>query len=605
MPSNFPPQQSLRPLNLISSSDEAMLHPRRTKSGYARLPAELDLDNYEPKGISGQNFLIRGAHPSNRQTRFAFLGWPAVVILAQTVLLLAGWIFFVTVTPTPLTTLVAGVALSRRSIVFDRNNWKWTTLLTPTTIIISTPLVGSELDLASSAFSMERMEQMPAFNTCFWKTNLNGKFHLRESSSGYAAANAYFGIPSSVTLFERSFNVSTGGILPTSLDNKTARTWTSNGTQIPTMMKSTSPIPAGGLSQNFSMTQQGSTADVSCSFTKNLPADSIPSSTFKNDTVQKWRSGFTDDQIVYVRSTTKCPSRYNCRVVVFTGHVIHYATVNSTRGYVTSEWNILTGMICDPSSEDLNSYILTAMVWYGKGVYKTLNGIMCKASTKITSVQVDYSSSINTTVRSVTARVPNGPADLFGRYTLYNLVQAQTMVGNTVGENMIQLGGSAEKQDGEDTLRAMEEYMRGVVEHSGTLLRACVAGSVFKDGIPPELLTAANGTFCTEALGWAYKSPTTRWILVPSTLVALSTIIIIVMAVYQHGGRIPTGETFDATNPMHLIAVAASGGLDHTFKGISDEEIEKAAQLEVVLGSVEAGPPALVRADSARLKEGL
>jgi hypothetical protein len=95
------------------------------------------------------------------------------------------------------------------------------------------------------------------------------------------------------------------------------------------------------------------------------------------------------------------------------------------------------------------------MVWYGKGVYKTLNGIMCKASTKITSVQVDYSSSINTTVRSVTARVPNGPADLFGRYTLYNLVQAQTMVGNTVGENMIQLGGSAEKQDGEDTLRAM------------------------------------------------------------------------------------------------------------------------------------------------------
>jgi hypothetical protein len=60
MPSNFPPQQNLRPLNLISSSDEAMLHPRRTKSGYARLPAELDLDNYEPKGISGQNFLIRG-----------------------------------------------------------------------------------------------------------------------------------------------------------------------------------------------------------------------------------------------------------------------------------------------------------------------------------------------------------------------------------------------------------------------------------------------------------------------------------------------------------------------------------------------------------------
>ncbi|KAJ7269150.1 hypothetical protein C8J57DRAFT_1324638 [Mycena rebaudengoi] len=147
--------------------------------------------------------------------------------------------------------------------------------------------------------------------------------------------------------------------------------------------------------------------------------------------------------------------------------------------------------------------------------------------------------------------------------------------------------------------------MRGVVEHSGTLLRACVAGSVFKDRIPPELLTAANGTFRTEALGWAYKSPTTRWILVPSTPVASSTIIIIVMAVYQHGGRIPTGETFDATNPMHLIAVAASGGLDHTFKGISDEEIEKAAQLEVVLGSVEAGAPALVRADSARLKEGL
>jgi hypothetical protein len=45
------------------------------------------------------------------------------------------------------------------------------------------------------------------------------------------------------------------------------------------------------------------------------------------------------------------------------------------------------------------------------------------------------------------------------------------------------------------------------------------------------------------------------------------------MAVYQHGGRIPTGETFDATNPMHLIAVAASGGLDHTVPVITSLEV--------------------------------
>jgi hypothetical protein len=102
------------------------------------------------------------------------------------------------------------------------------------------------------------------------------------------------------------------------------------------------------------------------------------------------------------------------------------------------------------------------------------------------------------------------------------------------------------------------------------------------------------GMHATESRGWAAITGSTVWVLLPGTFVALATICVVLTAVIRHDGALPS-HPFDPSNPLHLIAVAAAGGLGNAFRGIEEKELSEAQRTKVVLGWVPGQGPALVR----------
>ncbi|KAJ6540434.1 hypothetical protein B0H19DRAFT_1239716 [Mycena capillaripes] len=89
--------------------------------------------------------------------------------------------------------------------------FRWTTLLTPVTVVIPTPLFGHEIDLSSPNIHLGEAE----FEDCS-VGNVNGEGDVYSATavdrleSGYAAAKGYFGYPAILTFLDQSFNVSIG-----------------------------------------------------------------------------------------------------------------------------------------------------------------------------------------------------------------------------------------------------------------------------------------------------------------------------------------------------------------------------------------------------------
>lgn len=130
------------------------------------------------------------------------------------------------------------------------------------------------------------------------------------------------------------------------------------------------------------------------------------------------------------------------------------------------------------------------------------------------------------------------------------------------------------------------------------MFRACLASNATLHKTLLEISNPINGTFRTETLGWTYVSQTTRWALVPGTLIAFATILIVSVALYRHVGNIPREPNqFDPSDPLHLMAAASAGGLNDAFRGLSGKDIQEGEKLDVVLGSLPGRGTALVRAD--------
>ncbi|KAJ6553322.1 hypothetical protein B0H19DRAFT_1377884 [Mycena capillaripes] len=142
--------------------------------------------------------------------------------------------------PITLATLGASVSISTRSVFFSRRSLKWpllsilililsgiqtsgwSTLFTPVKIVISTPLSGRELDLASPIF-----DAMVAAENSTGPECINGAVMspVAQMDAGYAAAKKVFGFETSVGFVGQTFNVSTGGIWPANFDNVNMSRW--------------------------------------------------------------------------------------------------------------------------------------------------------------------------------------------------------------------------------------------------------------------------------------------------------------------------------------------------------------------------------------------
>ncbi|KAJ7884616.1 hypothetical protein B0H14DRAFT_3432335 [Mycena olivaceomarginata] len=119
----------------------------------------------------------------------------------------------------------------------------------------------------------------------------------------------------------------------------------------------------------------------------------------------------------------------------------------------------------------------------------------------------------------------------------------------------------------------MEQYLRGVAEYSGSVLRACLSlkNGTFINGAPVSMTVPSKGFLYSEMVGWTHVSATSFWVLIPGTILTLITILVVLVAVAHHAGD-AVGEPFDpamhrspafsAGDPGNLCDVAKPGGTD-------------------------------------------
>lgn len=287
------------------------------------------------------------------------------------------------------------------------------------------------------------------------------------------------------------------------------------------------------------------------------------------------------------------------------------------------------------------------MILQATGNYTDLTGrsetsyLVCQIAPKATIVQADYAGEINVSLiespesaGSATVAA-GGAAGFFAMYIITDLVwHQQGITVNGVADQLVELSENVADDERfkivvspilyvkshcpltQTTIK--ESYLRGVIEYSASvrmcasfadqdlqpkqILRACLSadGLTFVGGVPSNITRPTSGTWTTQTLGWKqFSTATTLWILIPGIFMFCSTLALVVVAIYRHRGEIYSEHTqiFDPSDPLHLIAAAAAGGLNNVFKGFGEQDITDGAKLPVLLGSVPGRGPALVRAD--------
>ncbi|KAJ6550183.1 hypothetical protein B0H19DRAFT_1265044 [Mycena capillaripes] len=503
---------------------------------------------------------------------------------------------------------VSSVKISSRSLILNpqKRTWSamsiviiiltgvqttaWSGLLTPQVFELITPLTGYELDLASPLLQEQQKSGL-------LRGNLN-TFIVGQTESGYAALNSDLGYASSLALMDQSFNISTG-ILPLTLVDIDGSKWFPEYgmTNLSATLKPAVDLPKG-LSSRYSLLQQGFTADVTCEIADVRP-DTTPSLALFNDTVRDWNVRTQDELVSFFQLSSGCVVSESDGTQLNTSYAY---TAGPDPNYIL--------MVGCPAASGTYTLIFVGSGRYAFTRTTVRNGLFrrlltrnlltqaCTLSPKVTAVQVDYSDAapfsgiINTTTFTGGAVADvGGPAGLNAVNTIYNMALfSQAVYSNIMGD---QLFSVLQDVDGnglfldEDILIAMEEYIRGVTEYSGSVIRACLSANngTFIDGVPLDMSTTSEGFFYTETVGWLHVSASTIWELIPGTIIAIATICTVLMAVAHHAGD-PKGVAFDPSNAMHLVSVAAAGGLQGVFRGTAEADIEAAEGLNIVLDTI-------------------
>ncbi|KAJ7658246.1 hypothetical protein DFH06DRAFT_1327533 [Mycena polygramma] len=610
-----------------------MTSPR--ESTYTDLKQE-EFDPYrlDEKSVPRQNLRLVKPTLGSR-----LLGWPALVVLGQLCLQALGWGFLAAVRsrgtlPLPLATAVsvddnphivtfvatlistflaasssflfsyalrrsmslyllrpvsldalgAGVNISMRSFVFHRRHWKWpavsllclimagiqtsawSTLITPVDIVISTPLIGRDIDLSSAALQQ------------FWKDT-----ESTVSESCIAAEAKQW-----PEVFQTAgFNVSTRGILAATLNDTDVGGW-----HIPATVESAGPRHYG-ISNSYSMDQQGFTANVSCELQQltNLTTPAIESlmgfsTSWGGPDAEEMKLDGLNPNVTFLSIASSCYAAYQLNV----SEVLYFAGGGS----------YLWSLSCDPTPDVPNNYTLILQDNMNLTTPDDTSYLVCQIAPTTSTVHVNYASEISANVETVGPPLMHagGPAGFFGMLMISDVVfDEQSSFGNGMANQVLELASNG---GGDKQVEILEQYLQGVIEYSASVLRACLHNSsVFPDGVPTNITQPMSGTWNTRTVGWKrYSTGTTIWILTPGLFMACSTVALVLVALYRHGDEMQLHTTtFDPSNPLHLMAAAAAGGLNNVFRSLRARDIHEGGKTTVVLGSVPGRGPALVRAD--------
>ncbi|KAJ7844543.1 hypothetical protein B0H14DRAFT_3455557 [Mycena olivaceomarginata] len=391
----------------------------------------------------------------------------------------------------PLATFVSFIKISSRSFILNLRKPKyclmavamiiltgvqtagWSALITPRAIVISTPLIGHEIDLSSPL--LRQMQSNAALNNCVTNGTNGPAFIVGQTESGYAAVKGDLSLPATFNVMDQAFNRSTG--------IASLSTWFPGTKTLPATIRPQWDIPRS-LSSSYSLMQQGFTADVSCKFWDRTDA-TIPPIYIQNTTVAAWNDTTVGASKIYFATLYSY-----CDTPQY---------LNWTEAYTLTNQPNYMSMIACPSQ---NEYKL---IFDDHHVAVTYSDVI-DVATSAGGVAADIS----------------GPATFSAVTALYQMVYfSQAIVSNSMGDKLRAL---IEEVDGDTftantTLRTTEEYVRGVAEYSGSVFRACLSSNPdFLNALPSTMTVPTRGMFRSETVGWIPAAPVTILELLPAWL---------------------------------------------------------------------------------------
>ncbi|KAJ7119351.1 hypothetical protein C8R43DRAFT_86191 [Mycena crocata] len=488
--------------------------------------------------------------------------------------------------PVEVSTLQYGISISRRSLIFEFRQAKWvlaagvfflatlmqtagwSSLLTPSSILVHTPLEGTELDLSSSAFNDQFLD--------LWDGNVQSYVNATLLSiietSGETSANSAIGYNGILDYYGYAHQASTGGVYPVYLVDAA-------GSNPDFMMTTTNtkPFPPLSITTNMSMSQQGVTAAVSCKTQELTPNSNPPLERYADPALLKVENGPSFAYTAFSSATT-CAGGDR----FFIGPQL--MSLNNT----------LFAMACPRNfTPEIQTYTIIIDAQAEGSMYSEMGTLVCQVTPQIqnmTTVYYEDGQYVSTTPDLTYAPASAGAISLAAIYGIMeSLVFGQSDSRNAVGDAIIAIFWDQASEEKLTYEQIWAAYIKGVVEFMGTAVKTQVAApnGPFSGRPPKNMTKATNGTAFTTTLGWEYRASTTGIILIPSTFVALASILIVIVAhFYNRGGIEMRHRDFDPSDPVSLMAAASAGGMGDTFHGLAKGDVKEGRRNKVILGQI-------------------
>ncbi|KAG1816002.1 uncharacterized protein BJ212DRAFT_1481065 [Suillus subaureus] len=428
-------------------------------------------------------------------------------------------------------------------------NSSWTTLLLPTLLLWPVPISGTDLDLASSAFDVKLGDD---------DTNMSGNYmngcnvlEIMASMSGTSATrSAVAGGSDSVFAFNGvSYNISSGGVLPAVEDYAGTKLPPGDiglayyGGKVAVYTSLVKDRGRSGLARNYTVTQQGLSAIVTCSDLSDLDPNKFSLNfTSTNSSTTAWWQG-----------TASCP--------LGTGVGNWSTAVDEGIGFL--------GIVVCPTPVFVNGRATSFdILLQGMGSYNLLDATVCNVAPYVASFDVTY----NQTMISVDQHQTRNIQPLQSNVTalisaVVNMLSISSQATSTNPLALLLLLSSLDPTSLVN--ETLQNYFRGVVEFSGTYLRSAYSAeganvsSTMQDLYSDKnAFKSLNGTMFITTYGWYRGHLTYIYILVVFTVIWAVTVSAAAYSLIQECTHPHTGPTFDASNPVHLMMASSAGGLE-------------------------------------------
>ncbi|KAF6829252.1 fungal specific transcription factor domain-containing protein [Colletotrichum plurivorum] len=411
----------------------------------------------------------------------------------------------------------------------------FTTLFTPTKVIVNEPLVGDELDFQAPEFWKwyetrdEKNQPVRKIGGCtrYTYTSSTGSVRFPTCpftddpvgciSAGLSAVQETLGVQNTtVRVADSVFRGSTGGILPlgpggiAAFSNVAFQSWDPSTTY---------PL------FNYTLAQQGLSAAVSCQETPNTP-------------IQR--------RLIETINVTNAGGAGNMQLSSFR---INTSDCRSNDKWLVSTYGTVAPAFCqpDPTVKKYQLYLAPS------GKYANLPNLTCSIEPVITRSLASYSRATGLLTQQIVetvegSLVPNETAEAVKYLSMISI----TSWGNGLIDSILSLNTSGDDPTSFSYPAAVEAAVRGFIEYEGTNLRMYYTANEAPGRSP------VTGNYTVVRVGYSNIQPTAL-----AFLLSLLGYVLLVAVWYTCMG-LKTGslivDDFDPTNNIALVAAAAAGG---------------------------------------------